>query len=88
MPFVDWYWVVLGVGLVSAVGVGISGMFITTPYGRFASKKLGPELPIKLGWFIMEFPALPTFFAMFALGTNRSTAASSPKFRGHFARGP
>jgi protein-S-isoprenylcysteine O-methyltransferase Ste14 len=34
---------------------------ITAPYGRHSSGKAGPGVPPRLGWFLMELPALLTF---------------------------
>lgn len=40
--------------------------FKTAPYGRHTSKNWGPEISNKLGWVLMESPAL-LFFLYFAL---------------------
>ncbi len=38
---------------------------ITAPYGRHARKDWGPMIPNRLGWFIMEAPALLVFLYFF-----------------------
>lgn len=45
--------------------------FKTAPYGRYASKSWGPMISNKLGWVLMESPAL-LFFLYFALKGNPS----------------
>lgn len=37
-------------------------LFQTAPYGRHSSKKWGPMIDNKLGWFLMEFFVLLVFF--------------------------
>jgi protein-S-isoprenylcysteine O-methyltransferase Ste14 len=41
---------------------------IPAPYGRHNRKGWGPSLPNKLGWIIMELPALAVFIIFFLLG--------------------
>jgi len=60
-------WVAIGV--VVALATAVVGAFVKTPYGRFASGQLGPQIPIRLGWIWMEFLALPVFFACFLAGS-------------------
>ena len=36
-------------------------LFITVPYGRHSTKTWGPMINNRLGWFVMEFPALFLF---------------------------
>lgn len=61
------YSTVVLVGLAIAAVTALFGLFVTTPYGRFENKRLGPTVPTRLGWVLMEAPAL-TFYA-FYLGT-------------------
>lgn len=48
--------------------------FINAPYGRrdddTVSKWWGPTIPMKTGWFILEFPVFFTFGLFFFLGDN------------------
>lgn len=58
------YDIVLLCGLVLAALTALSGLFVTTPYGRFESRRMGPTVPTRLGWVLMELPAV-TFYAFF-----------------------
>ncbi|WP_216909658.1 methyltransferase [Nocardia noduli] len=69
----DWYTgdsaydTVLAVAFAFAAFVLVGGLFTQSPYGRFATAKLGFNLPPKLGWWLMEIPAT-VVFAVFYLG--------------------
>jgi 3-oxo-5-alpha-steroid 4-dehydrogenase 1 len=56
----------LGVGLVLATLTAVASLFVTTPYGRFQQSGMGPSVPIRLGWVLMELPALS--FYVFYVG--------------------
>jgi hypothetical protein len=43
---------------------------ITAPYGRHSRKDWGPMIPNRLGWIIMELPALIMFLVFFLIGPN------------------
>ncbi len=62
------YRAVLTGGLAFAALTFVAGLFVRTPYGRFASRRMGPQTPIRLGWLLMEAPAVIAFFAVYALG--------------------
>lgn len=62
------YDTVLTVGFAFAAFVAISALFVQSPYGRFASEKLGVSLDPRLGWWLMELPATVVFLVFFALG--------------------
>lgn len=47
-----WYW--MGIAVLAFVAL----QFINAPYGRHVSSKWGLLIPNKLGWIIMELPAL------------------------------
>ncbi len=49
------YWMLLGV-----ISFAIN-LFITAPYGRHSNTKWGKLIDNKLGWFLMELPALLVF---------------------------
>jgi protein-S-isoprenylcysteine O-methyltransferase Ste14 len=44
--------------------------FITAPYGRHARKGWGPEVGQRLGWVLMEIPAVALWLAIYAMGTH------------------
>jgi 3-oxo-5-alpha-steroid 4-dehydrogenase 1 len=53
-----------------ALGLVILPLILTfrAPYGRYTSKKWGPQLNNKLGWFLMELPAFLVFPLLFVFG--------------------
>lgn len=60
--------------LVLAGAVFAALMRTTAPYGRFARPGWGPILSARLGWLIMESPAVVMVVLLFALGRHRSAA--------------
>ena len=56
-------------GLVVLVFIGAA--FIKSPYGRFASDRWGVNLSPRLGWFLMELPAMLSFLFFYSQGRNR-----------------
>ncbi|MCB9664658.1 MAG: 3-oxo-5-alpha-steroid 4-dehydrogenase [Alphaproteobacteria bacterium] len=62
------YDLALTAGLAFAVVTAVASRFVTTPYGRFASTRLGPTVPQRIGWLLLEVPALIVFPAVYALG--------------------
>lgn len=67
------YTAVLIAGLLTAAAAAIVGRFTTTPYGRFATASWGPTLPIRVGWLVMEAPALPVFWGVLLASPQRDT---------------
>ncbi|MGB5348119.1 MAG: hypothetical protein WBN10_00875, partial [Polyangiales bacterium] len=59
----------LAYGLVVLVFVGAA--FMKSPYGRFASDRWGVNLSPRLGWFLMELPAMLSFLFFYFQGRNR-----------------
>jgi 3-oxo-5-alpha-steroid 4-dehydrogenase 1 len=49
----------------------VSLFFIVAPYGRHARKGWGPQIPSKLGWMIMEAPAVFLVLGIYLLGEQR-----------------
>jgi len=50
-------------------------LFITVPYGRHSTRRWGPTIPNRLGWFIMEIPALIIFLCFVLSGSAQKSAA-------------
>jgi 3-oxo-5-alpha-steroid 4-dehydrogenase 1 len=46
----------------------LGSLFVQSPYGRFASDKMGINLNPKLGWWLMEIPATAVFVWFFLQG--------------------
>ncbi len=49
-------------------------MFIDAPYGRHHDGGWGPTVPSRLGWLIMETPAVVVFAVVFAMGDHMASA--------------
>ena len=62
------YWVLLAASLVTAIGVFIVLFFISAPYGRYARRGWGPQLPTWLGWLLMESVSAVLMLSLFILG--------------------
>jgi len=55
------YDTVLTLAFVFVVMVFIGAAVMKSPYGRFASNRWGVNLSPRLGWFLMELPAMLSF---------------------------
>jgi hypothetical protein len=64
-----WLWIASG------LIVFLLLLFVTAPYGRHSSKKWGFTIPDRLGWFIMEVPALMIFLWLIITGDAPKTIA-------------
>jgi len=58
----------------------ISLLFVTAPYGRHGRKGWGPEIPSRLGWVVMESPAVLAFAWVYSLGANRTSTVALALF--------
>lgn len=60
-------WAEIGLAAVTFVAL----LFITAPYGRAVRAGWGPTIPSRLGWVLMELPALVGWLAIYLLGERR-----------------
>jgi 3-oxo-5-alpha-steroid 4-dehydrogenase 1 len=65
------YDTLLAGALVFAAAVFVISWFLPSPYGRFASSRLGVSVGPRLGWFLMELPATLSFLVFFVTGPRR-----------------
>ena len=63
----------LGGWFVLSLLVVIALQFLSAPYGRHTRDGWGPQIPAKLGWVIMELPAVVTHLVLFALSDRAAT---------------
>ncbi len=49
-------------------------LFVAAPYGRHAHDGLGPQVPNRLGWVVMELVSLLVFGGLFLSGPTQKTA--------------
>ena len=54
--------------LASALPVCLLLLFVNAPYGKHDRRGWGPGVGPRLGWFLMEFPALASFLWFFITG--------------------
>ena len=57
-----WGWIIV------AVLTMILLLFVTAPYGRHTKSNWGPMISNRMGWLIMELPALLLQFLIFLTG--------------------
>ncbi len=63
-------WILIGAALVTVISV----LFVTAPYGRYQNqgdRRWGPTMPARLGWILMEAPAVLVFLAIYLHGEHR-----------------
>jgi protein-S-isoprenylcysteine O-methyltransferase Ste14 len=62
-------------------------LVVSAPYGRHARAGWGPRVNSRLGWVVMESPAVLGFLAVYALGTQATSApalALLSLWQGHY----
>lgn len=59
-------WLEIGLGVLTFVSL----FFVTAPYGRHARGGWGPSVSQRLGWVLMELPAVALWLAIFLLGSH------------------
>ena len=60
---------ILAIGFGFAAFTFLGSLFVASPYGRFASSKMGINLNPKLGWWLMEIPATLSFYWFYMQGS-------------------
>ena len=68
------YDTVLAIGFAFAAFTVVGSLFVASPYGRFASDKMGLNFNPKLGWWLMEIPATVVFVWFFVQGPRATEA--------------
>ena len=61
-------WALVGLGVVTALAL----IFVSAPYGRHGRGGWGPSIPSRLGWVLMESPAVLLFAWVYASGAHRA----------------
>jgi 3-oxo-5-alpha-steroid 4-dehydrogenase 1 len=59
-----------------AFGVFVTLLFVTAPYGRHKRRGWGPSVSNRLGWLVMESPAVFIFLGCFLLGSAPKSPAA------------
>jgi 3-oxo-5-alpha-steroid 4-dehydrogenase 1 len=62
-----WIWTSIGLVIFMVL------LTITAPYGRHSKRTWGATIPDRIGWFIMEVPALIIFLWLIITGTSEKT---------------
>lgn len=65
--FIIYCWIALAVFLFPLL------LKVTAPYGRHLKANWGPMISNKIGWVLMELPALVVFMAFFLLGDSKKS---------------
>ena len=81
------YYIVVATMAVLAVIVFIALHYVTAGYGMMRSKKWGPAVNNRLGWFIMELPAFACMAVLWALsprGGNPALCVMGALFELHY----
>jgi len=63
-------WTEIGLGVVTFVAL----FFVTAPYGRSIREGWGPTIPSRVGWVVMELPALLVWLGIYLSGEHRFEA--------------
>lgn len=60
-------WLEIGLAVVTFVAL----LVVDAPYGRHIRRGWGPKIPARVGWIVMEFPAVGAFLWFYAHGEHR-----------------
>jgi hypothetical protein len=64
-----WIWITI------ALLIFLLLLFVTAPYGRHSKRNWGKTIPDRIGWFVMEVPALIIFLFFILTGTAEKNLA-------------
>ena len=84
IEFFNWFMIIM---IIVGVLVFIILLFITAGYGQHFTKKWGPAINDKLGWFIMELPTVIVYLILYIVGDfhfNPMTLLFSALFLMHY----
>lgn len=70
MPEIELHAYATWAELVLALITFVALLFITAPYGRHGRGGWGPEVPQKIAWILMEFPASLVWLAIYLTGAH------------------
>ncbi len=59
-------WLQIGLAAVTVIAL----VFLAAPYGRHARGGWGPTIPARVGWIVMEMPAVAWFMWLFSQGAH------------------
>jgi 3-oxo-5-alpha-steroid 4-dehydrogenase 1 len=62
------HWILLATSLITALAVFIALFFISAPYGRYARRGWGLQIPTWLCWLLMESVSAVLMLVMFVVG--------------------
>ena len=71
LPSNVYEWLVL-TEIVLAVLTAVGLKFVVAPYGRHNRAGWGPTVPARVGWVVMESPAVLAFLGIYLAGSNRA----------------
>jgi protein-S-isoprenylcysteine O-methyltransferase Ste14 len=65
-------WAMCGTAALTAVSL----LWLSAPYGRHGRGGWGPEIPSRVGWILMELPAVVVWLGFYAMGAQRAELVS------------
>jgi protein-S-isoprenylcysteine O-methyltransferase Ste14 len=69
---IGWYGALVALEFGLAVVTVVALLWIKAPYGRYQRRGWGPTVPGRVGWVVMESPAVVVFVAVYVSGAHRT----------------